>query len=89
MKDELARAVLAQPGPLTVQDVERLANFRERGGVTRLCAALIAFAEAYRAIPEKVRDALDTAHGFNDGDGQLIVGNPDEVLTTITKALRA
>lgn len=89
MKDALARAILAHPGSLTVRDVEGLANFRERGGVTRLCAALIALSDAYRGAPLAARDALEKAHGFNDGDGPLIVGNPDEVLATITKALLA
>lgn len=76
-------------------------DFRKPGGIGRLCAALEAVAEEHLAdrnsippdqmdretLASRLSEALRTAHGFDDGDGELIVGSPADVRRILFEAL--
>jgi hypothetical protein len=59
--------------------IEALGNFREAGGLTRILTALQSVAETYRlakiapAAPESVVRNIIAKHGFDDGEGMMVV----------------
>ena len=82
--------------PPSIEEIEQAANFRVKGALARCLLALrevavlhLAHLSQTRGVsPETLVKEMQAAHGFDDGDGPMIVCTPAEALNVLRGAMK-
>lgn len=86
----------SQRKPPSVEEIETAANFRVKGALARCLLALREVAVLHLAgsvgasgvTADTLVKELQAAHGFDDGDGPMIVCTPQEALHVLRGAMK-